>query len=169
MTIRTAIGYIIACGLITSAIRLGGPFETFFDPATAALLFGGTAGLLITLLKGLSFKHITWLGMPATIFSCVTGFSIVMIGTITLLRNLQDPSSIGPSMAVCLLGTFYTLVFMALVSNPLEDWYHIKQNRFHEVTLSRVAWFLFPIASIFFALIAMSLLMFSIQSLPGAS
>lgn len=168
MNTRVIAGYILAIFLLFSAIVIGAPFKTFYDPPTAALLFGGTAGLLITLLKGLSFKHLTWLGMPTTIFSCVTGFTIVMIGTITLLINLEDPASIGPSMAVCLLGIFYTLLIMALVSVPLEDWHNIKRNKFDEITLSRVSWFLFPIASSFFALIMMCLLLFAVQSLTNA-
>lgn len=163
---RIIIGYTLPLGLIISAIMLGSALDLFLDIPTAALLFGGTAGLLITLFKGLSFKHITWLGMPATILSCITGFTIVMIGTISLLANLHgDPATIGPRMAMCLLGIFYTLLFMMLVSIPLEDWHNMKRNKFDEVTLSRVSWFLFPITSSFFALISMSLLLFAFQSL----
>lgn len=166
MSYRIIFGYTLSIGLILSAILIGAPFRVFFDLPTAALVFGGTLGLLFTLLKGISSNHITWLGSPATIFSCITGFTIVMIGTITLLDNLNDdPATLGPNMAVCLLGILYSLLFMALISIPLEDWHNIKRNKFDELTLSRVTWFLFPITSSFFSLISMSLLLYAIQSL----
>jgi flagellar motor component MotA len=169
MSYRVITGYTLSIGLILSAILVGAPYQVFLDIPTAALVFGGTAGLLITLLKGLSSKHITWLGMPASIFCCITGMTVVMIGTISLLVNIKDPSTIGPSMAVCLLGILYTLLFISLVSIPLEDWHNIKRNKFDEITLSRVAWFLFPVASSFFALITMSILLYAVQSLQNGS
>ena len=161
--IRIAIGYFLTISLIISACLLGlVPFAVFVDIPTAALLFGGTLGLLITLL-GPSNKEITWLGTPTTIFASVTGISIVMIGIVSLLNNLNDSQNFGPSMAVCLLGIFYTLLVLALVSIPLEDWHNLKKRQFNTVTMSRVVWFLFPISATFFTLIMLAILLFGVS------
>lgn len=166
MKIRVFIGYFLATGLIASACLIGGPVALFIDIPSALLYFGGTGVLLLPLLAGTSIKNITWLGTPATLFSSVTGMTVVMIGLISLLQNLSDPSAVGPSIAVCVLGLLYTLVFMSLISFPLEDWHNLKHKTYTEVSLSRVAWFLFPITSTFFTLIAMSILLLAINANP---
>lgn len=166
MPIRIYVGYCLAVGLILSAILVGSPFITFIDIPSALLFFGGTGVLLLPLIVKTSINNSTWLGMPATLFSTVTGMTVVMIGLIQMLQNLSDPSSIGPSMAICVLGILYTLVFMSLISIPLEDWHNLKHKTYHEITLSRVAWFLFPISSTFFTLIALAILLYAINAMP---
>ncbi|HDP69621.1 MAG TPA: motility protein A [Actinobacteria bacterium] len=47
------------------------------------------------------------------------GFVGTLIGLIQMLRNLNDPSKIGPGMAVALLTTFYGALFAYLVFNPI--------------------------------------------------
>lgn len=42
-----------------------------------------------------------------------------LIGLIKMLRNLDDPSKIGPGMAVALITTFYGVVFANLILLPL--------------------------------------------------
>ena len=42
-----------------------------------------------------------------------------LIGLVQMLGNLDDPSSIGPSMAVALLTTFYGAVLANMVFMPL--------------------------------------------------
>ncbi len=42
-----------------------------------------------------------------------------LIGLVQMLGNLDDPSSIGPAMAVALLTTFYGAVLSNMVFNPL--------------------------------------------------
>ena len=42
-----------------------------------------------------------------------------LIGLIKMLRNLDDPSSIGPSMAVALLTTLYGVIMANLLFNPI--------------------------------------------------
>ncbi len=44
-------------------------------------------------------------------FSLASGLIGVVIGLITLLSNLEDPSTIGPAMAVSLLSMIYGLIF----------------------------------------------------------
>src|SRR3546814_18735488 len=42
-----------------------------------------------------------------------------LIGLVQMLGSLDDPSSIGPAMAVALLTTFYGAVLANMVFNPL--------------------------------------------------
>ncbi len=44
-----------------------------------------------------------------------------LIGLVQMLRTLDDPSSIGPAMAVALLTTFYGAVMAFLIFNPIAD------------------------------------------------
>ena len=42
-----------------------------------------------------------------------------LIGLVQMLGNLEDPSTIGPSMAVALLTTFYGALLANMVFSPL--------------------------------------------------
>ncbi len=44
-----------------------------------------------------------------------------LIGLVQMLRALDDPSSIGPAMAVALLTTFYGAVLAFLIFNPIAE------------------------------------------------
>jgi chemotaxis protein MotA len=44
-----------------------------------------------------------------------------LIGLVQMLQTMEDPSSIGPSMAVALLTTLYGAVLAFLVFNPIAD------------------------------------------------
>ena len=48
-------------------------------------------------------------------FASVSGAIGTMIGLILMLRNLSDPSAIGPAMAVALLCLLYAIVMGELV------------------------------------------------------
>jgi len=52
-------------------------------------------------------------------FSPAMGLIGTLIGLVQMLGNLQDPSTIGPSMAVALLTTFYGAVLANVVFLPL--------------------------------------------------
>lgn len=49
-----------------------------------------------------------------------------LVGLIQMLSNLNDPSSIGPAMAVAMLTTLYGALFANLIAIPLAD--KIKQH-----------------------------------------
>ncbi|MCK5883182.1 MAG: MotA/TolQ/ExbB proton channel family protein, partial [Bacteriovoracaceae bacterium] len=44
-----------------------------------------------------------------------------LIGLVVMLKNLSDPSSIGPAMAIALLTTFYGSVFATTFANPIKS------------------------------------------------
>jgi chemotaxis protein MotA len=58
-------------------------------------------------------------------FMCGTAPAMGMIGTllglVNMLQTLDDPSSIGPAMAVALLTTFYGAVLAFLIFGPIAD------------------------------------------------
>ena len=54
-------------------------------------------------------------------FSPAMGLIGTLIGLVQMLGNLQDPTTIGPSMAVALLTTFYGAILANLVFIPLAS------------------------------------------------
>lgn len=44
-----------------------------------------------------------------------------LIGLVIMLRNMSDPSSIGPAMAVALMTTFYGAIIANLMTIPIAD------------------------------------------------
>lgn len=60
-----------------------------------------------------------------------------LIGLIQMLRNLNDPSSIGPGMAVALITTFYGAIMANLVFLPIAG--KLKTRSQEEVLLKELA------------------------------
>lgn len=67
-----------------------------------------------------------------------------LIGLVQMLGNLDDPSTIGPSMAVALLTTFYGAILANLVLLPLAA--KLERNSAEEALVNRV--FLMGVVSI---------------------
>jgi chemotaxis protein MotA len=44
-----------------------------------------------------------------------------LIGLVQMLKTLDDPAAIGPSMAVALLTTLYGAILAFLIFNPIAD------------------------------------------------
>lgn len=59
-----------------------------------------------------------------------------LIGLVQMLGRLDDPSSIGPSMAVALLTTFYGVLLATLVFSPLAA--KLERNSAEEALLNNV-------------------------------
>lgn len=53
-------------------------------------------------------------------FAPAMGMIGTVIGLVQMLQNMNDPSSIGPAMAVALLTTFYGAILANLVFTPLS-------------------------------------------------
>jgi len=51
-----------------------------------------------------------------------------LIGLILMLRNLDDPSTIGPGMAVALITTFYGSLFANLIFIPIAGKLRVKSS-----------------------------------------
>jgi len=59
-----------------------------------------------------------------------------LIGLVQMLGNLDDPSTIGPSMAVALLTTFYGAVLANMVFSPMAA--KLERNSEEEAMVSRI-------------------------------
>jgi chemotaxis protein MotA len=60
-----------------------------------------------------------------------------LIGLVQMLQNLSDPSTIGPSMAVALLTTFYGAFIANVVAIPIEG--KLKLRSAEEILIKEVA------------------------------
>jgi len=69
-------------------------------------------------------------------FSPAMGLIGTLIGLVQMLGNLDDPSTIGPSMAVALLTTFYGAVLANMVFLPLAS--KLERNSQEEALISSV-------------------------------
>lgn len=59
-----------------------------------------------------------------------------LVGLIQMLGNLDDPSTIGPSMAVALLTTFYGAILANMLFNPLAN--KLERNSMIETTVNQI-------------------------------
>ena len=77
--------------------------------------------------------------LGAEIMSTMGGFAPAMgmigtvIGLVQMLQSMDDPSSIGPSMAVALITTFYGAILANLLFNPMAG--KLKTRSKEEVLL----------------------------------
>ncbi|MDP6174967.1 MAG: MotA/TolQ/ExbB proton channel family protein, partial [Rhodospirillales bacterium] len=69
-------------------------------------------------------------------FSPAMGLIGTLIGLVQMLGNLDDPTTIGPSMAIALLTTFYGAVLANMVFIPLAS--KLERNSAHEEMVSGV-------------------------------
>ena len=54
-----------------------------------------------------------------------------LVGLVQMLNNMQEPSSVGPAMAVALLTTFYGAFIAQVIAIPLADKLHLKAQEEH--------------------------------------
>ena len=59
-----------------------------------------------------------------------------LVGLVQMLGQLDDPSTIGPSMAVALLTTFYGAVLSNMVFSPLAA--KLERNSDEEMLLNNI-------------------------------
>jgi chemotaxis protein MotA len=59
-----------------------------------------------------------------------------LVGLVQMLGHLSDPSSIGPSMAIALLTTFYGAILGSMVFSPLAA--KLERNAAEEALLNRI-------------------------------
>lgn len=78
--------------------------------------------LLETELDFIEQRHKVGQSVMGTFASLAPGFGMVgtLIGLIAMLKNMSDPNSIGPSMAVALITTLYGSLMANLIFTPME-------------------------------------------------
>lgn len=69
-------------------------------------------------------------------FAPAMGLIGTLIGLVQMLGNLDDPSTIGPSMAVALLTTFYGAVLANMVFSPMAN--KLERNSAEEALVNHV-------------------------------
>lgn len=86
--------------------------------------------ILETDLAALEERHKAGAGMFETMAMYAPAFGLIgtLIGLIGLLKNLQDPTSIGGNMAVALLTTFYGSVLANMVFIPISGKLKIRSQ-----------------------------------------
>ncbi|MFC4271104.1 motility protein A [Sneathiella chungangensis] len=89
-------------------------------------------------LNGMIARHNSCSGVlrKAAEVAPAMGLIGTLVGLVQMLGNLNDPSSIGPAMAVALLTTFYGAVLANMFFNPLAS--KLERNSAEEVLLNRV-------------------------------
>ena len=61
-------------------------------------------------------------------FAPALGLIGTLIGLVQMLQNMEDPSTIGPAMAVALLTTFYGAVLANLLFNPIAGKLRLRSS-----------------------------------------
>jgi len=86
--------------------------------------------ILETEIENLSERHARGKAQLEVMGSLCPAFGMVgtLVGLVAMLQNLSDPSSIGPSMAVALLTTFYGSLFANLIFIPMAGKLSLKSN-----------------------------------------
>ncbi len=77
--------------------------------------------IMETELSSLLARHKVGQGIFTTLGTYAPAFGMIgtLIGLVQMLRNLDDPSSIGPAMAIALITTFYGTILGNLVYLPM--------------------------------------------------
>lgn len=81
-------------------------------------------------LANLEARHATGQGIFKTMAALFPAWGMIgtLIGLINLLRQLDDPSKVGPSMAVALITTFYGSIMANLICTPIANKLAIKSQ-----------------------------------------
>jgi chemotaxis protein MotA len=89
-------------------------------------------------LAAMTQRHARGAGVlrKAAEISPAMGLIGTLVGLVQMLGNLEDPATIGPSMAVALLTTFYGAVLATLVFSPLAA--KLERNSAEETLLNKL-------------------------------
>jgi len=94
--------------------------------------------ILTTELDYLEKRHTSGQGILATCGSLSPAFGMIgtLIGLVLMLQTMQDPSTIGPKMAVALITTFYGALMANLVFIPLTG--KLKRRSDEEILIKEL-------------------------------
>ncbi len=120
------------------------------DLAKSGLLFRGVSmvvdgnpaddveHILQRALQSTNQRHMRTVGIlrRAAEISPAMGLIGTLVGLVQMLGNLENPSAIGPSMAVALLTTFYGAVLANVVFTPLAA--KLERNALEELLINQL-------------------------------
>lgn len=116
--------------------------EEFFHKGLALIVDGTPAdeveNMMIGELEAMAGRHHKGANIlrKAAEFAPAMGLIGTLIGLVQMLGNLDDPSTIGPSMAVALLTTFYGAVLSNMVLMPLAS--KLERNSEEEILINQL-------------------------------
>lgn len=86
--------------------------------------------ILETELSFLEERHRDGQGIFETLGSFAPAFGMIgtLIGLINMLKDLEDPASVGPNMSVALITTFYGSLFANLIFLPIANKLKIRSK-----------------------------------------
>lgn len=89
-------------------------------------------------MKAAARRHTRTVGVlrKAAEISPAMGLIGTLVGLVQMLGNLNEPSTIGPSMAVALLTTFYGAVLANMVFSPLAS--KLERNSSEEALINQI-------------------------------
>ena len=111
--------------------------DAFIQTGVQALVDGlepeAIRGILSTNIEYLEDRHTHGADIFSTMgtFAPAMGLIGTLIGLVQMLQNLNDPSKIGPGMAVALLTTFYGAVMANMIFLPISG--KLKKRSAEEV------------------------------------
>ena len=113
--------FMLVFGIISSA-GVGG-FREYLDPASAIITFGGAFSCTLTSVS--LQNYIAGLKSFTLIFKAPTLNTSDMIGTliglVDMLYHMDDPSTLGPAMAVALITTLYGSLLANWICTPVSN------------------------------------------------
>ena len=151
MNVRMFVAVFLLGAVICAAIILGGPLWSFLDLPSILFVTGGifcgtlwsfdlnvTAGAFRDAFVGQSETEEQAIQSHAVFdrmanYAAASGLAGTLIGLVSMLQNMDDPTAIGPAMAVALLTLFYGVLlgefcFRSMANNCLSA---------HNITLER--------------------------------
>ena len=128
---------LIGTGLFLAAMLLGGSLMTFVNVPSILIVIGGLICFGLAHHDAGSIKDAIGhalgnepspnlqkdISVLATLRKTTYGSGVAgtLIGLIQMLENLDDPSNIGPAMAVALLTALYSVLIVEFIIDPMTN------------------------------------------------
>ncbi len=96
-------------------------------------------GIMTSELESVADRHLRGKAILDNIGKYSPAFGMIgtLVGLVLMLKNMDDPSSIGPGMAVALLTTLYGAMIANLIAGPLGEKLALRSEE--ELTLKSIA------------------------------
>lgn len=121
-------------GLLALEEAVGNIQDDFLKKGVGLIVDGTDPELVKSILETemsyISDRHSESKGMLDTLGAFGPAFGMIgtLVGLVLMLQQLDDPSSIGPSMAVALLTTFYGSLIANLIFIPIAKKLEVRNN-----------------------------------------
>ncbi len=121
------------------------PLDMFIHWPSLLVVVGGTVALVL-------FAGDAAGGKSLTLSFAFTGLIGVLMGFVQVLHSLSSRSikDVASAATFIISSCFIALVGMMLVGIPLEDRSVKARKNYKELTVSRIAWYVFPLLTLIF-------------------